>query len=275
MQILRGHDTEISCLDWMVFKLPPVTAKKSVKNQKKRNRPRPVADTSDLFDIYSFDHLDDEFGTMIDKKVKVPYNTNIDDTIIDESTIAETSPTIQNNEKFNFIEACQSLKDDILLGTKSTTNNINIEVKSNDIIIAKQANNSNSNDSSCISNESDNNNGAVGGDDLLHEFEEINESFDETDTDDDDDRHDNNIVECQEKFCVASSGISDSHICLWDVKAGIGMQQIKVKTTIFKGKFKRPYFFNTFCWLNDSMMGILPKFGEFFVSTVLWKGENK
>lgn len=57
-----------------------------------------------MFDIYSFDYLENEFGTLSD--------VNSAKNITQEEPRQSTS--IQNNEGFDFVEACQSLKDDIL-----------------------------------------------------------------------------------------------------------------------------------------------------------------
>lgn len=71
-----------------------------MKVAKSRRKPQPIVDHGDMFDIYSFDYLENEFGTL----------SNVNP--IEEEPKPQIS--IQNNEGFDFVEACQSLKEDIL-----------------------------------------------------------------------------------------------------------------------------------------------------------------
>lgn len=281
---LRGHDSKIISMDWMRFKLPATTAvaatskKNPIKKDKTKRRARPKADTSDLFDIYSFDHLEDEFGTMIDKPVIVSNAAIYDPNV-------ETN--IQNNEKFDFVEACQTLKDDILLGT-NPADNLNLEVKSNDIeTIANLEKDSHQNNSLLIDDDDDDDVDEEK-DNLSHEFEEINETFDDdTDNDTDDNEEllnaDIGTVEIEEIFCVASSSMLDNHIWLWDTKTGVGMQKIELKKNNShyhyprsKVNKKENMFNNIICWLNNSMLAILSSLdGHITVCNVSWMGENK
>lgn len=97
---LRGHDMEITALDWIKYvpeitEAPPITLPKSM-----------FVDDSDAFDIYSFDELENEFGAHKDRP---------QDILSDED--ANTSKVIEdpaNSSKFNFMEACSNLKDTIL-----------------------------------------------------------------------------------------------------------------------------------------------------------------
>lgn len=98
---LRGHDMEITSIDWIQLKntasTPAVRAKKVAKS---RRKPEPIVDSGDMFDIYSFDYLENEFGTLSN------VNPSQEEARLHMST--------QNNEDFDFVEACQSLKEDIL-----------------------------------------------------------------------------------------------------------------------------------------------------------------
>lgn len=63
------------------------------------------ASTDDVFDIYDFDYLENEFGVPARLDAKIP----------SDAESAENEPQdAPSNENFNFIEACKSLKDDIL-----------------------------------------------------------------------------------------------------------------------------------------------------------------
>lgn len=120
---LRGHDTEITSIDWIKLtdsslpksSLPksslansslansPLPVSRPQKVAKSRQKPQPIVDTNDMFDIYSFDYLENEFGTL--SNFNSAKNTQEE---------PKQQLNIQNNEGFDFVEACQSLKEDIL-----------------------------------------------------------------------------------------------------------------------------------------------------------------
>lgn len=77
----------------------PSTGVRNKKVAKSRRKPQPIVDNGDMFDIYSFDHLENEFGTLSNVK---------------NAQIEPQQLNIQNNEGFDFVEACQSLKEDML-----------------------------------------------------------------------------------------------------------------------------------------------------------------
>lgn len=102
---LRGHDTEITSIDWIQLNnyassTVVAAAVRTKKVAKSRRKPEPIVDEGDMFDIYSFDDLQYEFGTISDVNP------------IQEEPKQHLS--IQSNEGFDFVEACQSLKEDIL-----------------------------------------------------------------------------------------------------------------------------------------------------------------
>lgn len=100
---LRGHDTEITSLDWMYLSMkpPPVEADSKVSLEKLIAS----TDTSDCFDIY-VDNVDTEFGV---------YESAVETCSDDEETNqSEFQEKILNNSNFNFLEACNNLKGDIL-----------------------------------------------------------------------------------------------------------------------------------------------------------------
>lgn len=135
MQRLRGHDSDVVSLQWTLFKgksqekfktnesnfetpekryikkndaTPSTSTSKSKYNkrkpepkQKNREPPKPIVDAGDMFDIHSYDYLEEEFGTI---SSKISSKT---DAVDDEKKLA--SP----NENFNFVEECQTLRDKI------------------------------------------------------------------------------------------------------------------------------------------------------------------
>uniref|UniRef100_A0A182WA53 Uncharacterized protein n=1 Tax=Anopheles minimus TaxID=112268 RepID=A0A182WA53_9DIPT len=119
---LRGHDKEIvsiACMSVPVLRKTAwrrqdktkdgkedVTgsASKSVQNRPKkqaRKKTVPIADEPDCFDIYDFNESVEEFGTIIDREA----------TDEKRNQFREKAKTV---EGFNFLEACENLKEDIL-----------------------------------------------------------------------------------------------------------------------------------------------------------------
>uniref|UniRef100_A0A182Q7I2 WD repeat-containing protein 55 homolog n=1 Tax=Anopheles farauti TaxID=69004 RepID=A0A182Q7I2_9DIPT len=119
---LRGHDKEIvsiECMTVPVFdksgwrkqgKIKDGTedgaesGKKKIPDRPKkqaRQKTLPVPDESDFFDIYDFNESQEKFGTIIDREAK-------DDS---REQFREKTKTV---EGFNFLEACENLKEDIL-----------------------------------------------------------------------------------------------------------------------------------------------------------------
>lgn len=115
----RGHDTWITSLAWNRVDLSEdissiddksqETVKPVQKQQSKTGkftRSDATIDTDEIFDIYDYDYLDNEFGVPTqDTKEK---NEFISDFVGIENT-KESSTT----PKFDFAEACQSLKEEI------------------------------------------------------------------------------------------------------------------------------------------------------------------
>ncbi|XP_055597200.1 protein rigor mortis [Uranotaenia lowii] len=125
---MRGHDKEIVSIDWMQVPVipedcsaswrreerPKIEARKKKERDSDENPPQvenppaeaAVADASDIFDIYDYNENEEEFGTIIDRETS-SYNKR--DRFRDK---------IHTTEGFNFLEACQSLKQDIIEAQK-------------------------------------------------------------------------------------------------------------------------------------------------------------
>uniref|UniRef100_A0A182U7X9 Uncharacterized protein n=1 Tax=Anopheles melas TaxID=34690 RepID=A0A182U7X9_9DIPT len=123
LHTLRSHDKEIVSIECMTVPVlkgnvwrkrqnnpeagsgnVPDSASKTVQNRPKkqaRKKTVPVADDSDFLDIYDFNESQEEFGTIIDREAK-------DDK---QNQFREKAKTV---EGFNFLEACENLKEDIL-----------------------------------------------------------------------------------------------------------------------------------------------------------------
>lgn len=104
---LRGHDTEVTSLDWIYLSMRP-QKQEPLEVDKKSTLQEIIAatDTSDAFDIYE-DNTDAEFGVYVSESIE----DRSDD---EEDNQAEIQEKIHSTSDFNFLEACSSLKGDIL-----------------------------------------------------------------------------------------------------------------------------------------------------------------
>lgn len=99
---LRGHDMEITSLDWIKYipestQSAPITLPKSMF----------VDDSSDIFDIYSFVEVENEFGAYKDRPQDILNDT-------EDLNCSKLMEEPANSSNFNFVEACNNLKDTIL-----------------------------------------------------------------------------------------------------------------------------------------------------------------
>lgn len=96
----RGHDNEITCLDFIVIGKKQEPAKITPQSA--------AAGADDMFDIYSYEKVENEFGV---------YRENVEDRSDDEETNdAEFQEKVHNTTNFDFLEACSNLKETILSG---------------------------------------------------------------------------------------------------------------------------------------------------------------
>lgn len=133
LQRLRAHDTEIISLEWMritaddaqPIEIPvepradagtkSLPAKRAQSHSKpsmpRRDAPQPIVDEGDMFDIHSFDYLEEEFGSV---SKPVVHSHDVEDSTIDEGSIVGVGKGVVTNENFNYVEACESLRDQII-----------------------------------------------------------------------------------------------------------------------------------------------------------------
>lgn len=110
---LRGHDNTVISLSWQ--RINPTNNKEEVqiptkpvqKNLKLVRTDTNIIDADDIFDIYDYDYLDNEFGaTPQDQK-------NKSDPISEFVGIEKSKDSTGAAAEFDFAEACQSLKEEI------------------------------------------------------------------------------------------------------------------------------------------------------------------
>lgn len=92
----------------------PIYNKTARKVDARREPPKPIVDATDMFDIHSFDYLEEEFGTISSASRRNGTRGQPDGDDNDKPEDHDKSTT--NNEKFNFIEECQNLRDQIRAG---------------------------------------------------------------------------------------------------------------------------------------------------------------
>lgn len=103
---LRGHDTEISSLDFIYLSMRPAPVSEDIDKKSTLEQIIASTDTSDVFGIYE-DSNDAEFGVYASESI----GDRSDD---EEDNKGELQEKIVSNSNFNFIEACNSLKGEIL-----------------------------------------------------------------------------------------------------------------------------------------------------------------
>lgn len=81
--------------------------KTSEKKPRRREAPKPIVDAGDMFDIHSYDYLEEEFGTISSITRSV------------DSYADKPADDHKSNENFNFVEECQTLRERIRAGNQS------------------------------------------------------------------------------------------------------------------------------------------------------------
>lgn len=96
---LRGHDNAITSLDWLMVDVSIAKESKNNKAQNKKSNRNEVV-LEDLFDVYSNDANEYEFGTICDIKTSV----------LDNVPNKFGCDIVTVNDNFNFAEECQNLR---------------------------------------------------------------------------------------------------------------------------------------------------------------------
>lgn len=268
---LRGHDSEVVSLQWTLIKQKPFNGtessvqslpepvekrlakvveskqtlskpkapskfdKMAEKKQTRREPPRPIVDAGDMFDIHSYDYLEEEFGTISNR---VSYQTRDD--------ASDDRKTGTNNENFNFVEACQTLRDQIRAGNQSDSDDGNMDSDSNqsavnmtDIQNMMKAGSPIKDDSILLSDDSDgpaeidelSNLSTIGSSHNTTEIVELEEVIKDLNINDDTPKEGDGIV-------YLASGAQESSVIIWNAKNGAVAAKIQLKSE--KGRAKIP-----------------------------------
>lgn len=251
MQKLRGHDSEIVSLQWTKIKpssdkeikcnfpsIPDAVAKASKavpspskpkfdktseKKQTRREAPKPIVDAGDMFDIHSYDYLEEEFGT-------ISYaNRETQNDFIKNN---KPNPT---NENFNFVEECQTLREQISAGNQSDSDGDQTAVNMSDIRNMMKAKAAVVDDSIELSDDSDN---SAGIDDFSnrstigssHNTTEIAELEDVIKDLNSDEAKMNGVV-------YLASGAQEAFVVIWNPETGSICDKIPLRS---QGRTKIP-----------------------------------
>lgn len=220
-------------------KLTPSKSKlnKAAENTKtRREAPRPIVDAGDMFDIHSYDYLEDEFGT-------ISSNTSTwKEARKDASTASKTTA---NDANFNFIEECQSLQEQMkanesdsdsqgAVSNQSAVNMADIRnmmkargsvPKSNDSIDLPDGSDGSADEVDEFSNRS-----TIGSSHNTTEIAELEDVIQNLNIDDTPSKDLANVV-----YLV--SGAQESYIVLWNPEDGSIVNQLHLKS---QGKMKIP-----------------------------------
>ncbi|XP_058062846.1 protein rigor mortis [Anopheles bellator] len=252
---LRRHGHEIVSIDLLAVPVlreekPRIasdrTDHQNATGDEKKSRPKkkahkkgktPTADTSDFLDIYNFDDNQDEFGAGIDRDTKD----------LKQDKFRDKNKTM---EGFNFLEACQNLKEDIL---KAATRRNQDESESDDEGEEEHTPEFNTDDENELDDcEQQRDCGRVSGDDGDKHEGELS-----------DDSEDDNY----ERKLIIVSGSREQNIFFWDYETGLPIGKVVVQADTPK-RLCNTIFTNA-VWLDERHIVANTSSG----SVVEWKVE--
>lgn len=149
-----------------------------------------------MFDIYSFDYLENEFGTLTDVNP------------IQEEPKQQLS--IQSNEGFDFVEACQSLKEDILRPANPETDEEN-EVHQSEI---PDLGTDGSDQSDC----------------RTEDYEDVNDTMRQLDLEDKNEELPKIKTDADTILSIVSAS-REPFMWIWDLNSGAALEKITFKSS--------------------------------------------
>lgn len=314
---LRSHDSEIVSLNWTSWKPSvsiqsnvvsgvterlskmkvsnPKETKKTLKQEKENGReaPKPIVDAGDMFDIHSFDYLEDEFGTITESK---KCRERLDKSTVEDATDDRTTGT--NNENFDFAEACQSLRDQIRSNQSDTDGSeMNCDASAINISDIKNLKLNDANDSYVCSSAHDSDR-----EENVSDAENVNEHHAEVESNQWKTKSSESKTPETETIYLAS-GAQEPFIVIWNIDNGSIYDKIQLKSQPGKSpipskysghwglsprsnqKFQQKlndifYFFFIFNFLETNCFVVWIKSDEFIVNgpdgkLSLWKLDYK
>lgn len=231
---LRGHDMEITSLDFMIFS-SPATAEATQPEVLE------AANNDDIFDIYSYDNTENEFGV---------YQEAIEDrSDYEESNQAELQEKVHNTSNFNFLEECSTLKDTILNNDTPSSLNVSDVKQKYDLDREKYRSNNVQNPSIGFSNETNQSSHTpVLTEESLNYLEENKRMKDFAD-----------VPKKDEETIVLVSGSRECAVWLWNVSDHKPMHKIKWHP---KAKSALPSIFTNVFWINQETLLVTDNNGD-------------
>lgn len=231
---LRGHDMEITSLDFVIFSSPAAevaTAAAAAAHN---------SNVDDIFDIYSYENAENEFGV---------YQEAIEDrSDYEESNQAELQEKVHNTSNFNFLEECSTLKDTILNNDSPNLNVSDAKQKYDDDREKYRSNNV-QNPSIGFSNETNQSSHTpVLSEESLNYLEENKRMKDFVD-----------VPTKDEETIVLVSGSRECAVWLWNVSDHKPMHKIKWHP---KAKSALPSIFTNVLWINQETLLITDNNGD-------------
>lgn len=209
----------------------PKWEKTANKKPTGREPPKPIVDAGDMFDIHSYDYLEEEFGTMTSYPSRSAQSSK-------EPTESEDRKT--NNENFDFAEECQTLRDKIRAGNQSDSDDSDYNASNQSAVNMSDirnmiAKNPVKDDSIVVSDDSDeppdefSNRSTIGSSHNTTEIAELEDVI-----------KDLNIIEDAVKetdgIVYLASGAQESFVVIWNAQTGAVSDKIQMK----QGRSKIP-----------------------------------
>lgn len=191
----------------------------------RRDRPQPIVDADDMFDMHSYDYLEDEFGAVSSTRSATPSRSEI-----------KGRESNKDNENFNFIEECQTLREKITNNDSDSddsyeyTSSQNLSaVNMSDIRNMIQKICVNPNESLLISDDLGevdklSNLSTIGSSHNTTEIAELEDVIKDLNINDDE----KDDIEAADTVYLAS-GAQESFVVIWDAEAGTIADKIHVK----------------------------------------------
>lgn len=224
---LRGHDTEITSIDWILVTTKPKQIEIETVVDDPAAKLKEMLDplnNVDTFDIYSYDHLENEFGTIQEKFTEE-----------EPDSCQFQEKEFEQNENFNYIEACQDLMEDIICGIGDKNDSFNTSkpgCSSSSVVnqfVNLKLNVQNPNDSIDVQNPNDSIAveitpvGSPEKEDFLEECRKVKDFIVVSKVGDE-------VIEsCSEDKYYLATGSKETWIWIWDCNSGTSLHRIHMK----------------------------------------------
>jgi WD domain, G-beta repeat len=241
---LRGHDSEITSLDYTTYELSTTSVLKQSNLQH---------NDSDLFDIYTCEDVKNEFGTYQEQSVEYSDCEEMNNPALQEK--------VHTTSDFNFLEACNNLRDQIL---SSSGNEQHAEKNDGNTPSYEETklkyNINNRKSSSQISNLSLESNASSSTHSNDEECEKKKDFL--------------NILpkQANSEIIVLATGSKECTVFLWDADNHSALHKINIHP---KPKPMLPAIFTNVQWANNGILFITDNNGDLLLYKITFDGSSK